>query len=180
MAKTKNPDIYTSETHNYLTDPRIVNAVLDFIKKDKFKADLACSEQNIPAEIYITEKEDSLQIDWPKEGDLWLNPPYGRPLEKFVRKCSNHIKKNPNCIIWLILPVRSENIYYHESIYKQNTFTFFFAKKQFFSKDGTFIYKSGFESPFSVQLSCFCNNPKELGKKFKDEFKFLGTVMIEI
>lgn len=180
MAKTKNKEIYDSETHSWMTDPRIVDAVLDFIDKEVFTADLACSIKNIPAILYFTEQMDSLQSNWPTSGDLWLNPPYGRILEKFVRKCAEHHIKYPNCRIWLILPVRSEVKYYHEAIYQQSTFTFFFAKKQFFSKDGNFIYKSGYEAPFPVQLSCYCSNPEELGRDFKKMFPFRGTVKMEL
>lgn len=79
----------------YRTDP-VFMAVI----KEKYRiiGDLAASDDNAQAFLYLTEKEDSLSVDWKEfydicvnsEGDgwLWLNPPYD-DIGKWAAKCAH-------------------------------------------------------------------------------------------
>lgn len=78
----------------YRTDPEF----MEFINgKYKIIGDLAASDDNFQAPLYITEKENSLSADWKEfyyicvnsEGDgyLWLNPPYD-DIGEWARKCA--------------------------------------------------------------------------------------------
>ena len=51
-----------------------------------FDLDAAAHPDNALCEQYLTEEEDALSLDeWPGER-IWLNPPYGRQVGKFVAK----------------------------------------------------------------------------------------------
>lgn len=41
-----------------------------------FMYDMAASHENMKAENYFTEEDNSLAIDWPIDGLCWVNPPF--------------------------------------------------------------------------------------------------------
>lgn len=54
---------------------------------EKFTMDLAASEDNAKAPLWIDEAHDSLSCDWSKLGGLlWLNPPYEK-IAPWAEKC---------------------------------------------------------------------------------------------
>jgi integrase len=150
-----------------------VKAVLGFIGKEKFACDpCSPSSHNVPARIHYTKKEDGLAQPWPSEGHIWVNPPYGRPMKSWVKKCHDHFVQNPRCEIWLLIPARTGNVYYHELIYKAKTFTFLFKRRL------TFWLHGKHEGPIHyTQLSCFSRRYLEYAQRFERDFPFQGTVM---
>ena len=136
---------YTSNKHNWQTPKSIYQPILDFIGREQFDIDVCCSTSNIPADSYysldfyllskngikynIVNQFDGLQANW--GGICFLNPPYGRLLEKFVKKAFEESQKD--CEVWSILPVRTENNYYHDYIFNNpNCFFVLLQGKQGF------------------------------------------------
>jgi phage N-6-adenine-methyltransferase len=78
----------------YRTDPAFMAVI-----KEKYRiiGDLAADDDNYQSPLYLTDKEDSLSVDWKEfyeicrnsEGDgwLWLNPPYDN-IGKWAEKCA--------------------------------------------------------------------------------------------
>ena len=65
--------------------------------KVTFDLDAAASDHNHKAPNYITKEMDSLSMNW--SGHVWLNPPFGRALPDFMRKCAQQIaNKNVDSI----------------------------------------------------------------------------------
>ena len=55
--------------------------------KYHFNWDLAASDDNAKCEHYFICEDNSLEQDWGKlDGNLFLNPPYGRKLKLWVKK----------------------------------------------------------------------------------------------
>ena len=55
----------------------------------KFSLDAAASSTNAKCENYISMEEDSLSVSWLGRSDggaVWLNPPYGRNIGKWLEK----------------------------------------------------------------------------------------------
>ncbi len=85
-----------------------------------FVWDLAATQSNTKvAGCYYDEHDNSLSQVWhtTASGWLWLNPPYGRELSKWVEKCSEEHQKGANIV--LLVPARTDTKYFHKYIYNQ-------------------------------------------------------------
>lgn len=47
---------------------------------------------------------------------VFCNPPYGRELPKWVRKCFEEAKK-PDTLVVMLIPARTDTAYFHDYIY---------------------------------------------------------------
>lgn len=47
---------------------------------------------------------------------VFCNPPYGRELPKWVRKCYEESKK-PDTLVVMLIPARTDTSYFHDYIY---------------------------------------------------------------
>lgn len=72
----------------------------------EFEYDMACSSENRKAPYFITEDMDSLSIDWPLDGWLWLNPPF-RHVGAWAKKCLEQMERG--CKIVSIWPLSYDN-----------------------------------------------------------------------
>ncbi len=84
-----------------------------------FTLDPCCYENSAKCQKYYTPKEDGLIQSW--EGEIvFCNPPYGRAMYSWVKKCSEESKKSNTKVVMLI-PSRTDTRYFHEFIYKKAT-----------------------------------------------------------
>jgi len=73
----------------------------------KFSLDAAASAENAKCERYLTEQDNALVCSWGESKGRWwdeavfINPPYGRGLDKWIDKCIEEAKKN---IVVALLP----------------------------------------------------------------------------
>ena len=49
---------------------------------------------------------------------VFCNPPYGRAMPAWVRKCSIESKK-PGTLVVMLIPARTDTSYFHDYIYKK-------------------------------------------------------------
>ena len=71
------------------TDWQTPREVFDALNEEfRFTLDAAASDHNHLCERYLTEAEDGLRSDW-LDNVVFLNPPYGKGLEDWVKKCAN-------------------------------------------------------------------------------------------
>lgn len=49
---------------------------------------------------------------------VFCNPPYGREISKWVRKCWEESRK-PDTLCVMLIPARTDTAYFHDYIYKQ-------------------------------------------------------------
>ena len=65
-----------------------------------FKYDMAANTENFKCERYFTEADNSLVIDWPRDGWCWLNPPF-RNLTQWIKKCDKEMTAGSRIVtIW--------------------------------------------------------------------------------
>ena len=80
-----------------------------------FTLDPCATDSNHKCGKYFTIDDDGLKQNW--EGYIvFCNPPYGRKIYKWVEKCYNESKK-PNTFVVMLIPARTDTIYFHEFIY---------------------------------------------------------------
>lgn len=80
-----------------------------------FTLDAAASHENKKCPKYFTKDDDGLSLDWRGE-TVWLNPPYGRELPKWVEKAYEESRKKNTTVVMLI-PSRTDTRYFHDYIY---------------------------------------------------------------
>lgn len=84
-------------------------------KEFNFTLDPCCSHQNALCEKHYTKEENGLIQDWQGE-TVYCNPPYGKEIKDWVKKCFDESKKKNTTIVMLI-PARTDTRYFHEYIY---------------------------------------------------------------
>lgn len=116
----------TMRTDEWLTPPEIIRALGDF--------DLdPCSPINRPwdtAGTHYTLIDDGLHCDW--SGRVWLNPPYSREAEKWLKKLADH--GNGIALIF----ARTETEAFFREVWRRATSVLFIEGRLYFYKvDGT-------------------------------------------
>jgi phage N-6-adenine-methyltransferase len=79
----------------------------------KFDLDVCADKMNYKCKNYFTEQDNALSKDW--RGNCWMNPPYDRNLNKWVRKAREETIKFGGTKVCLI-PVRSNTKWWNEVI----------------------------------------------------------------
>ena len=80
-----------------------------------FTLDPCANKDNAKCNEYFTEEQDGLIQDWGGHV-VFCNPPYGRKIYNWIKKCSNESKK-PNTTVVMLIPARTDTRYFHEFIY---------------------------------------------------------------
>ena len=95
-------------TERWITPPEIFNPLM---KEFNFDLDAAADYHTNRSPRYLS---DALNIDdWPGQR-IWLNPPYGRKLEPFVRRAADEAMKGK--IVVALIPFRCRAAWWHECV----------------------------------------------------------------
>ena len=82
-----------------------------------FTLDPCATPENAKCEKFYTVREDGLMQDWQGE-TVFCNPPYGRAIKDWVKKCAAESKK-PGTTVVMLIPARTDTSYFHDYIYKK-------------------------------------------------------------
>lgn len=82
-----------------------------------FTLDPCASTDNAKCDKFYTKEQDGLKQDWSGER-VFCNPPYGKVIGDWVKKCSEEAKK-PNTTVVALIPARTDTRYFHEFIYRK-------------------------------------------------------------
>ena len=103
---------FKSDSVEYSTPWEIVEPLK---KEFGIEFDICASKENNKCLLYYNKKDDCLTKDWSKiNGNIWMNPPWGKEMQKFVRKALEESKKGKTIVC--LLPVRSNTKWWHETI----------------------------------------------------------------
>lgn len=115
--------------------------------KYHFSFDLAANIQNAKCQKFYTPLDDSLNQDWEKiKGNMFLNPPYGRDLKKWVKKAAE-TSLEPNQFLVMLIPARTDTSYWHDYIFGKAEIEFLRGRLMF-EADGV----PGDRAPFPSAL----------------------------
>jgi site-specific DNA-methyltransferase (adenine-specific) len=81
-----------------------------------FTLDPCADDTNHKCEKYYTEEQDGLKQNWSHE-IVFCNPPYGRDVQKWVKKCFNEVYSGKCRCAVMLLPARTDTRWFHEYIY---------------------------------------------------------------
>lgn len=109
-----NGGLFSSRTDEWAT-PRKVFEELD--AEFHFNLDPCATPDNAKCREFYTIETDGLTKNWGGRR-VFCNPPYGRAIASWVRKCSEESKK-PGTLVVMLIPARTDTAYFHDFIYKK-------------------------------------------------------------
>lgn len=83
-----------------------------------FTLDPCADESNHKCDRYYTERDNGLEQCWGGGQTVFCNPPYGRVIKDWVKKCSEEAKR-PDTTVVMLIPARTDTAYFHDYIYKK-------------------------------------------------------------
>ncbi len=94
-----------------------------------FTLDPCSTHENAKCYKHFTEEENGLLQDWGNEV-VFCNPPYGRQIKYWVKKAYEESQKDNTTVVMLI-PARTDTIYFHEYIYHKAEIRFIKGRLKF-------------------------------------------------
>jgi phage N-6-adenine-methyltransferase len=121
---------FSSETNEWET-PDELFSVLDCYFQ--FTLDAAATDDNRKCKRYFTVETDGLSQSWENE-TVWLNPPYGREIGKWVKKAYEE-SLNGHTTVVMLIPSRTDTSYWHDYVMKASDIYYIRGRVKFFNKD---------------------------------------------
>lgn len=113
-----------------------------------FALDAAASADNALCETYFTREDDGLAQDWHPYRRVWLNPPFGRGIEKWMRKAYEESRRG--CIVVCLVPARVDTRWWHDWVEGKARITFIKGRLKYI--DHSDIARPAGTSPFPSAL----------------------------
>jgi phage N-6-adenine-methyltransferase len=117
---------FMSERQDWGTPP----SFLKYLKDEMYwvpDLDAAASKENAKAPAFFDVEMNGLEQRW--FGNVWLNPPFGRDLPKWIGKCIDEIDQGRVESIVALVPARTETVWAHDAF--NTCSTVFFIKGRF-------------------------------------------------
>ena len=117
--------MFSSKDDSWETPPSLFN-ILDM--EFNFTLDPCCTKQTAKCKKFFTKEEDGLIQDWSKD-IVFVNPPYGREIGKWVEKSYNEAKKGAKVV--MLIPSRTDTKWFHDFIYNKAKIRFLKGRIRF-------------------------------------------------
>lgn len=130
-------------------------------KEFSFVLDAAATDKSAKCERYYTPETDGLKSSWDCGGAVFCNPPYGRQIGKWVQKAYEESKIGTTIV--LLIPSRTDTIWFHEYIYNKAEIRFVRGRLIFTDEDGNPNFsKDGkpISAPFPSMVVVYNNKDK--------------------
>jgi DNA N-6-adenine-methyltransferase (Dam). len=106
-----NAGLFSSNSNEWAT-PKAFFEALD--AEFHFTLDPCATSENAKCGNFYTIEDDGLTQEWGGQR-VFCNPPYGREIGKWVKKCYEESK---NCeVVVMLIPARTDTAYFHDYIY---------------------------------------------------------------
>lgn len=119
--------MFSSKTDNWSTPDSFYKLALEKYNINPI-LDVCADSQNTRCKLFYTKKEDGLKQEWDK--DFWMNPPYGRNIQHWIKKAYNScVKYNVEGV--MLLPARTDTKWFHDYIYNKSEIHFIKGRLKF-------------------------------------------------
>jgi phage N-6-adenine-methyltransferase len=108
--KRMNKALFVAGSTDWETPPELFK---QYDEKYHFDIDVCASPENTKCKRYFTAAEDGLAQPW--LGTCWMNPPYGRGVEPWIKKA--YESAITGAIVVALLPARTDTHWFHEYIW---------------------------------------------------------------
>lgn len=92
-----------------------------------FTLDPCSTHENAKCEKHYTKEDDGLKQDWGGQV-VFCNPPYGRELPKWVKKC---YEESRHADVVMLIPARTDTRWFHDYIYGKAEIRFIKGRLKF-------------------------------------------------
>lgn len=106
---TVNAGLFTSTTDEWPTPQDLFDTLND---EFRFDLDPCADATNAKCERFYTRDDDGLDQDW--TGTVFMNPPYGREMSRWVTKAREESEKGATVVC--LIPARTDTAYWHEHV----------------------------------------------------------------
>ena len=100
-------------------------------KEFNFTLDPCATKDNHKCNKYYTIEDDGLSKDWSGE-TVFVNPPYGRSIGKWVKKCYEEYLKGTTVV--MLIPSRTDTKWFHQYIYNKTEFRLLKGRLKFVNR----------------------------------------------
>jgi len=129
MDKKTQETMFSSKSEEWETPQDFFNK-LD--QRWNFTLDPCCTKETAKCETFFTKEDDGLKLDW-KDHRVFMNPPYGRSVGKWVEKAYKEGIKH-NTIVVCLLPSRTDTKWFHDYCMNAKTIKFVKGRLHFKNK----------------------------------------------
>lgn len=120
-----NKILFSSATHEWETPQEFFNVLNE---EFKFTLDPCCTHENAKCQKHFTKEENGLSQSWNGE-TVFCNPPYGRELPQWIKKCYEESLKGATVV--MLIPARTDTKAFHEYIYRKAEIRFIKGRLKF-------------------------------------------------
>lgn len=113
-----------------------------------FDLDPCATDATAKCATYYTPETDGLLQDWGGH-TVFCNPPYGQAIKQWVKKCYEESLK-PNTLVVMLIPARTDTVYFHDYIYGKAELRFIKGRLKFEGKQ-----KGSGSAPFPSMLAIY-------------------------
>ena len=140
--------MFSSECQEWATPKELVDQLN---KEFNFTLDLCASKGNAVCKRFYSIQDNCL-IQSPKGEKIFCNPPYGRQIKLFVKKCFELSKYN---LVVLLIPARTDTSYFHDYIYNKAEIRFIRGRLKFVKPNSTIPKNKFTPAPFPSMLAIY-------------------------
>lgn len=109
-----NEILYSSASEEWETPYNFYSKLWVFFQ---FDLDACATATNRKTYKFYSKEDDALSIpEWDSKTCVWCNPPYGRKIVEWVKKCDEQHRVYNRSVVMLI-PARTDTKYFHDYIY---------------------------------------------------------------
>ena len=105
-----NKGLYSSISNEWETPKNLYE---ELNKEFHFTLDPCATKENAKCKKYYTLKDNGLILSWNGE-TVFMNPPYGREIGKWIEKAYNESKEGVTVVC--LIPARTDTSYWHDFI----------------------------------------------------------------
>ncbi|MDD5006757.1 MAG: DNA N-6-adenine-methyltransferase [Candidatus Omnitrophica bacterium] len=136
MKKSKmSKGLFTSNSDSWETPQYFFDKLNE---EFNFDVDVCATPENAKCRRFITKEQNGLSLSWEmycalvrvSGGRVWMNPPYGREIGKWVKKAYEEGRKSGITVVGL-LPARTDTKWFHDYIYGKAEIRFIKGRLRF-------------------------------------------------
>ena len=103
--------LYSSRSEEWPTPQRFFDKLNE---EFNFTLDPCATSENKKCPVYFSKEQDGLLQDWGKH-HVFCNPPYGRDMRAWARKCYEASKEG--ALVVMLAHSRTDTRWFHDSVY---------------------------------------------------------------
>ena len=148
MDKSTQKVMFSSKSNTWETPQAFYD---ELAQRYNFTLDPCCESSTAKCSKYFTEADDGLSQEWGGE-TVFMNPPYGREISKWIQKAYTESRKSETTVVCLI-PARTDTRYWHEYCMKAHEIYFVKGRLKFGTSTNSapfpsavVVFRSGYTS----------------------------------